>query len=126
IWSDGEPGDMARVGGPIAVFEVDGAGEEAAQPAAKQENKQENKQETKPAPQAAGAPKSNGAAQSAPAKVAVPMAAAPAQAKPRIKAQSGAVWSEEETQAAIGLQPKSPEPKSQAVAKAAPREAAMR
>jgi len=88
----GEPGDMAPVGGPIAVFEVDGAGEEPAAP----------KQETKAPPPP---PKSNGAAQSAPAKVAVPMAAAPPQAKPRIKAPSGAVWSEEETQAAMGAGP---------------------
>jgi 2-oxoisovalerate dehydrogenase E2 component (dihydrolipoyl transacylase) len=109
----GEPGDMAPVGGPIAVFEVDGAGEEPAAPAPKQEAKV-----TPPPPPAA--PKSNGAAQSAPAKLAVPMAAAPPQAKPRIKAQSGAVWSEEETQAAIG------QPKSQAVAKPAPRDAAVR
>jgi len=112
----GEPGDMAPVGGPIAVFEVDGAGEEPAAPAAKQEAKPAS-----PPPLQAAAPKSNGAAQSAPAKVAVPMAAAPPQAKPRIKAQSGAVWSEEETQAAIGQQPK-----SQAVAKPAPRDAAVR
>jgi 2-oxoisovalerate dehydrogenase E2 component (dihydrolipoyl transacylase) len=106
----GEPGDMAPVGGPIAVFEVDSAGEDPAAP----------KQEAKVAPPPPAAPKSNGAAQSAPAKVAVPMAAAPPQAKPRIKAQSGAVWSEEETQAAIG------QPKSQAVAKPAPRDAAVR
>ena len=109
----GEPGDMAPVGGPIAVFEVDGAGEEPAAPAPKQE--------VKPAPPPPpAAPKSNGAAQSAPPKVAVPMAAAPPQAKPRIKAQSGAVWSEEETQAAIG------QPKSQAVAKPGPRDATAR
>ncbi len=112
----GEPGDMAPVGGPIAVFEVEGAGEEPVAPAPKQEAKA-------PPP---STPKSNGAAQHAPEKVAVPMAAAPPQAKPRIKAPSGAVWSEAETQAAIGQQPKSQEPKSQAVAKAAPREAAVR
>ncbi len=109
----GEPGDMAPVGGPIAVFEVDGAGEEPAAPAPKAAA-------PTPAPPPPAAPKSNGAAQSAPAKVAVPMAAAPPQAKPRIKAQSGAVWSEEETQKAIG------QPKSQAVAKPAPRDAAVR
>jgi len=107
----GEPGDMAPVGGPIAVFEVDGAGEEPAAPAPKA---------AAPPPPPPAAPKSNGAAQSAPAKVAVPMAAAPPQAKPRIKAQSGAVWSEEETQAAIG------QPKSQAVAKPAPRDTVVR
>jgi len=92
----GEPGDMAPVGGPIAVFEVDSAGEEPAAPAPKA---------VVPPPPPPTAPKSNGAAQSAPAKVAVPMAAAPPQAKPRIKAQSGAVWSEEETQKAIGAGP---------------------
>jgi 2-oxoisovalerate dehydrogenase E2 component (dihydrolipoyl transacylase) len=94
----GEPGDMAPVGGPIAVFEVDGAGEEPAPPAPKQEVKAA-------APPPPAAPKSNGGAQSSPAKVAVPMAAAPPQAKPRIKAPSGAVWSEEETQAAMGARP---------------------
>ncbi len=109
----GEPGDMAPVGGPIAVFEVDGAGEEPAAPAPKAAA-------PTPPPPPAPAPKSNGAAQAAPAKVAVPIAAAPPQAKPRIKAQSGAVWSEEETQAAIG------QPKSQAIAKPAPRDAAVR
>src|SRR5690242_12637739 len=62
----GEPGDMAPVGGPIAVFEVDAAGDEPAPSAPKPEAKQE----TKPAP---GAPKSNGAAQAGPAKVAVPI-----------------------------------------------------
>src|SRR5262249_11192027 len=57
-----------------------------------------------------------------PPKVAVPPAAEPPQAKPRIKAPSGAVWSEAETQAAIGVTPAP----SQAVAKPAARDAAVR
>src|ERR1043165_6772265 len=77
----GEPGDMAPVGGPIAVFEVEGAG---ASP------------EPAPAPPAAApAPKPNGAAaHTAPPP---PQPAAP-QPKPKIKATSGAVWSEEAVQ----------------------------
>jgi 2-oxoisovalerate dehydrogenase E2 component (dihydrolipoyl transacylase) len=115
----GEPGDMAPVGGPIAVFEVDG-GEEAAPPPPKQEAK---------APPHAAEPKSNGAAAS--------------QAKPKIKAPAGATWSEEEVQAAMsGAAPQAravpaaampgaaPKPKkaeaSQAVAKPAPRDASVR
>ena len=80
----GEPGDMAPVGGPIAVFEVEGAG---ASP------------EPAPAPPAAApAPKPNGAAaHTAPPP---PQPAAP-QPKPKIKATSGAVWSEEAVQAAM-------------------------
>src|SRR5574339_422126 len=73
----GEPGDMAPVGGPIAVFEVDG-GEEAVStpPPPRQEAK---------APPPAPEQKSNGAA-------------AP---KPKIKAQAGATWSEDEVKAAM-------------------------
>ncbi|MBI3439785.1 MAG: 2-oxo acid dehydrogenase subunit E2 [Proteobacteria bacterium] len=114
----GEPGDMAPVGGPIAVFEVGGAGEEQTDRSSS--DAPSNKETAGLKARDPEPPKSNGAVQSAPAKVAVPMAAAPPQAKPRIKAQSGAVWSEEETQAAIG------QPKSQAVAKPAPRDAAVR
>ena len=113
----GEPGDMAPVGGPIAVFEVDGADEA---PAAAPPRQEAPKQEAKPPPPAA-APKSNGAAQQKPANAEASASAPPPQAKPRIKAPSGAVWSEEETQAAIGRGPK-----SQAVAKPAPRQAAVR
>jgi 2-oxoisovalerate dehydrogenase E2 component (dihydrolipoyl transacylase) len=128
---NGEPGDMAPVGGPIAVFEVDG-GDAAAE-----------------------APKSNGAAAKTPEadgltatpaksepKQAPPPKAEPAPApaeKPRIKAQAGATWSEEQVQAAMGAparavpaaampsatQAKKPPAPSQAVAKPAAREAAV-
>jgi len=104
----GEPGDMAAVGGPIAVFEVEGAGEApAAAPPPKAEA-------APPPPPAA--PKSNGAV-----KIEVPIAAAAPQAKPRIKAQAGSVWSEAETQAAMGAKPA-----SQAVTRAEPREPVAR
>jgi 2-oxoisovalerate dehydrogenase E2 component (dihydrolipoyl transacylase) len=113
----GEPGDMAPVGGAIAVFEVEGQNDapaiapaQSARPAA--------------APPPATA-KANGAAlrqPAAPAKVSVPPAAEPPQAKPRIKAPSGAVWSEAETQAAIGAKPAP----SQAVARAASRDTSVR
>jgi len=119
----GEPGDMAPVGGPIAVFEVEGASDAPADRAS-------SDAQTSAGPKARGpetpvaSPKPNGAppqAQAAPPKVAVPPAAEPPQAKPRIKAQSGAVWSEAETQAAIGAKPA-----SQAVAKPSARDAAVR
>jgi 2-oxoisovalerate dehydrogenase E2 component (dihydrolipoyl transacylase) len=121
----GEPGDMAPVGGPIAVFEVDGAEE-------------------------APAPKSNGAAAKSPeadgptatpAKADPPQAPPEPAAKPKIKAPAGATWSEAEVQAAMQGAPQaravpaaamspSSAPKakaeSQAVAKPAPREAAVR
>jgi len=103
----GEPGDMAPVGGPIVVFEIDGASEGSAKPAPALET---------PAPIA---PKSQGGSSQAQA----PKAPAPlAQAKPRIKAQSGAVWSEAQTQAAMGAK----SAPSQAVAKPSPRDAALR
>ncbi|MBS0385155.1 MAG: 2-oxo acid dehydrogenase subunit E2 [Proteobacteria bacterium] len=106
----GEPGDMAPVGGPIAVFEVDGAGQ--AEPVSSPVNggggataQSANGASSRPLsqPPADSSPASGGAR--AQDKVSVPMAAAPPQAKPRIKAQSGAVWSEEETQRAIGAGP---------------------
>jgi 2-oxoisovalerate dehydrogenase E2 component (dihydrolipoyl transacylase) len=129
----GEPGDMAPVGGPIAVFEVEG--EEEAAPA----------------------PKANGAATAAKSPEADGMTATPAKAdppqappavaapKPKIKAQAGATWSEDEVKAAMqGNAPQAravpaaampaaqPKPKpaapapSQAVAKPAARDAAVR
>jgi 2-oxoisovalerate dehydrogenase E2 component (dihydrolipoyl transacylase) len=115
----GEPGDMAPVGGPIAVFETEG-GQKA--PAPKQE--EPPKQEAKPPPPPQ---KANGGAQ----------AEAP-QSKPRIKAPAGATWSEEQVQAAMGTPPRAvpsaamptaAAPKrepSQAVAKPAPRDASVR
>ncbi|PZO56004.1 MAG: branched-chain alpha-keto acid dehydrogenase subunit E2 [Alphaproteobacteria bacterium] len=127
----GEPGDMAPVGGPIAVFEVEGEGEEA--PA--------------PAPAKTEAPKPNGAtAAKSPAADGLtstpPNADAPqAPPKPKIKAPAGATWSEEQVQSAMqgsqaravpaAAMPPSAAPKpapapSQAVAKPAPRDAAVR
>lgn len=82
----GEPGDMAPVGGPIAVFETDGADVGQAPSA----------QTTKPtgeAPAAQTAPKPNGGAETQ-------ADAAPAP-KPRLKAPAGATWSEAELQAAM-------------------------
>jgi 2-oxoisovalerate dehydrogenase E2 component (dihydrolipoyl transacylase) len=128
----GEPGDMAPVGGPIAVFEVEG-GEEAA-----------------PEP-----PKSNGAAVAAKTPEADGLTATPAKSepkqeppapapKPKIKAQAGATWSEDEVKAAMsGSAPQAravpaaampsapkkapPAPQaSQAVAKPAARDASVR
>ncbi len=116
----GEPGDMAPVGGPIAVFEVEAANQEPLERTLPQAQSPAAPKAPDPQPPP-GAAKSNGRAQSASVKVAIPMAAQAAQAKPRIKAPSGAVWSEEETQAAIGQHAK-----SQAVARALPREAAVR
>src|SRR5258708_7588953 len=56
----GEPGDMAPVGGPIAVFEVDGAGEEPTDRASSDAQTASLKARD---PQPPPAPKSNGAAQ---------------------------------------------------------------
>jgi 2-oxoisovalerate dehydrogenase E2 component (dihydrolipoyl transacylase) len=97
----GEPGDMAPVGGAIVVFEVDGAEDRLGPPASSPAVS------IQPAPKPAGETpavqvRANGAV---PPKVSVPAAAEPPQAKPRIKAQSGAVWSEAETQAAMGVVP---------------------
>jgi 2-oxoisovalerate dehydrogenase E2 component (dihydrolipoyl transacylase) len=126
----GEPGDMAPVGGQIVVFETE-AEEEAP------------------------APKSNGAATAAktpeadgltatPAKADPPQAPRTSEPKPRIRAQAGATWSEDEVKAAMqggapqakavpsaAMPAAAPKAKaqaapSQAVAKAAPREAAVR
>lgn len=97
----GEPGDMAPVGGPIAVFEVEGGEEAAAEP-------------PKPiAAPPAPPPKPNGGA--------APQAAAaqpdPAQPKPRIKVPAGAM--------PAGSTPVPPKPEpapSQQIARAEPRE----
>ncbi|ANP45126.1 dihydrolipoamide acetyltransferase family protein [Candidatus Viadribacter manganicus] len=112
---NGEPGDMAPVGGAIVVFEVQGEGEEEAAPA------------PPPPPPQAKAPPPAPPAQPAP--------------KPKIKAPAGATWSEDEVQAAMqGAAPKAtavpaaampssaaPKPKpAQAVAKPEPREASVR
>ena len=74
----GEPGDMAPVGGPIAVFETEADEGEAAPPPPKQEAPKQDapKQETKAPP-----PKPNGGAQ----------APDPNQPKPRYKVPAGAM-----------------------------------
>jgi 2-oxoisovalerate dehydrogenase E2 component (dihydrolipoyl transacylase) len=125
----GEPGDMAPVGGQIVVFETDAEDE-------------------------APAPKSNGAATAAkspeadgltatPAKADPPQAPPTTEPKPRIRAQAGATWSEDEVKAAMqggapqakavpaaampgAAAPKAKPAPSQAVAKPAPRDAAVR
>jgi 2-oxoisovalerate dehydrogenase E2 component (dihydrolipoyl transacylase) len=117
------------VGSAIVVFETDAAGAEPAAPAPKAEAPKP----VAPPPVAPPAPKQNGAA---PVEASEP--------KPRIKAQSGAVWSEETVQAAMqGAAPQAkPVPAaatpvskaapqaapkaSQAVARAEPREPSVR
>ena len=133
----GEPGDMAPVGGPIAVFETDAdAGEEAApKPAAEA-----------PVQAATPTPAKSPAAEGL---TATPPDAEPAQtppsngAKPKIRAPAGATWSEDQVQAAMqGAAPQAkpvpvaampgapkPDPKpapSQAVARPEPRDAAVK
>jgi len=110
----GEPGDMAPVGGPIAVFETEG-GEEAAAP---------------PPPAAV-----------TPAKADPPQAPpAASEPKPRIKATAGATWSEDQVQAAmqsaapqakpvpVAAMPgaKAPPKAAQAVARPEPRDTAVK
>jgi len=70
---NGEPGDMAAVGSAIVVFETEAGADEAPAPP--------------PAPP--------------PAAKAPPPAPEPKAEKPRLKAPSGAVWSEETVQAAM-------------------------
>ncbi|MGD9966540.1 MAG: dihydrolipoamide acetyltransferase family protein [Hyphomonadaceae bacterium] len=139
---NGEPGDMAPVGGPIVVFEVDGE-ESAASPASGEggaskarggggATAQPSNVSASPAPSvssadsspASGGAKANGGA-----------------AKPKIKAQAGATWSEDQVQAAMqggapkatpvpaAAMPSSAAPKTkpqQAVARPEPREASVR
>lgn len=95
----GEPGEMAPVGSPIVVFETDAA--DAEQPAA---------------PPASAKP--NGQAHAAAPQPAPPTPPPPPQAKPRIKAASGAVWSEEAVQAALGAGSKPAPGPSQSLTKA--------
>ncbi|MCX7358595.1 MAG: E3 binding domain-containing protein, partial [Alphaproteobacteria bacterium] len=106
---NGEPGDMAPVGGPIVVFETEAEGDEpAAAPPPPP------KQEAKAPPPPAPAPQANG--------VAAP--------KPKIKAQAGATWSEDQVQAAMqtpvpaAAMPTAPKAQ-QAVAKPAARDASV-
>jgi len=137
----GEPGDMAPVGGPIAVFEVEGEdlGPPASSPAATSAPPAKSTGET-PAlqdrpngPTSARSPEADGLT-ATPAKADPPQA--PPQ-KPKLRAPAGATWSEAELQAAMqGSAPRAapsaampaasaPKP-SQAVAKPAPRDAGVR
>jgi 2-oxoisovalerate dehydrogenase E2 component (dihydrolipoyl transacylase) len=115
----GEPGDMAPVGAPIAVFET------------------EAETETPP-PQPA---KTNGAASPGPVSPGPAPAASGSTPKPRVKAPSGAVWTEEAMQAAMQARPPeavsvpsaamptasvSPPKPTQAVAKSEAREPSVR
>ncbi len=100
----GEPGDMAPVGGAIAVFETE-AEDDLGPPASTVPTS------TKPAGETP-------AVQEAPAK---PNGGEP---KPRIKAPAGAVWSEEATQAAI--QGGAPQAKAVPVAAMPPSAASQR
>ncbi|HYD87186.1 MAG TPA: 2-oxo acid dehydrogenase subunit E2 [Vitreimonas sp.] len=130
----GEPGDMAPVGGPIAVFETDA---ESFSPASGGGGERSEPEGVSP-PAVAPAPLSHHAsrADSSPASGG---ANAP---KPKIKAPAGATWSEDEVQAAMQGAPKAqsvpvaamsgaskPAPKpapSQAVARPEPRDAAVK
>ncbi|MEZ5961033.1 MAG: dihydrolipoamide acetyltransferase family protein [Hyphomonadaceae bacterium] len=117
---NGEPGDMAPVGGAIVVFETEGEGEDEPAAAAPAPSKQEPK-----APPPPPAPQANGSAP-----------------KPKIKAQAGATWSEDQVQAAMqgsapkatsvpaaampgAAAPKAKPAAAQAVAKPAPRDASV-
>lgn len=130
----GEPGDMAPVGGAIAVFETEAEGEEPAPPPAKSTAAQ--------TPAAEGLTSTPTKAEPPQAPPAKPNGSEP---KPRIKAPAGAVWSEEATQAAIqggapqakavpvAAMPSSSAPQrkaepapSQAVAKPAPRDPSVK
>jgi len=122
----GEPGDMAPVGGPIAVFETEA--EEEAPPAPARNG------------DAAKTPAAEGLT-ATPATAEPPQAPPTNSAKPKIKAPAGATWSEDQVQAAmqggapkavpIAAMPaaKAPPPKpspSQAVARPEPREASVK
>lgn len=143
----GEPGDMAAVGGPIAVFEtVAGAdlGPPASPPATSVEAPPKPAGET-PAVQkttAAKAPEADGLT-STPANSEPSQAPPTTGAKPKIKAPAGATWSEDQVQAAMqGAAPqakavpaastptaKAPPPKpapTQAIARPQPRDAAVK
>ena len=100
---NGEPGDMAAVGSPIVIFETEagessparGGGGERSEP----EGDVARKTAEKPTP--AKTPAAEGLT-STPAKAEPPQQApAPKAEKPRLKAPSGAVWSEENLQAAL-------------------------
>src|SRR5690606_14720156 len=103
----GEPGDMAPVGGPIAVFETDAEESEA------------------PAKQDVTSPASGGGGASAARDGGGAAAPVSSGAKPRIRAPAGATWSEAEVQAAMNGAPKAtPAPMAAMPASAAPKPAA--
>lgn len=124
----GEPGDMAPVGGAIAIFETQAEGEEPAPPPAKSDE--------------AKTPAAEGLT-ATPAKAEPPQAPPTSAPKPKIKAPAGATWSEDQVQAAMqsgapqakpvpvaampGAKP-APKPAapSQAVARPEPRDAAVK
>jgi 2-oxoisovalerate dehydrogenase E2 component (dihydrolipoyl transacylase) len=107
----GEPGDMAPVGGPIAVFETE-ADEGEAPPPAKQQAP-ETKAESGPPASTRQEPKANGGARAG--------APDPSQPKPRFKVPAGAMPH------GTAPQPKQQAPApSQAVARPEPREPTVR
>lgn len=134
----GEPGDMAPVGGPIAVFEVEG--EESVSSPASGGSTAEGRVGGDAAPAPASPAPSRHLSQAAPDSSHASGGAkgnGAAQPKPKLKAPAGATWSEAELQAAMqgaapravpaAAMPASATPKpSQAVAKPAPREASVR
>ena len=124
----GEPGDMAAVGGPIAVFETEGAVSSPASGGGSRARARDgggDAAQASPSTAKAQTP----ASAAPPPPLSQPAARADSSpvnggAKPKIKAQAGATWSEAEVQAAMqGVSapisvPRSAAPQSQAVAKA--------
>jgi 2-oxoisovalerate dehydrogenase E2 component (dihydrolipoyl transacylase) len=129
----GEPGDMAPVGGPIAVFEVDG--EESVSSPASGGSTAEGRVGGDDTPAPPSTAQARPLSQPATRADSSPVNGG---AKPKIKAQAGATWSEDEVRAAMqGAAPRAVPavampanaPKaapSQAVAKPAPRDASVR
>jgi 2-oxoisovalerate dehydrogenase E2 component (dihydrolipoyl transacylase) len=98
---NGEPGDMAPVGGPIVVFEVDGEETGSGPPASSRQEAAKPQTDRGPS-----GPQANGPDANAGLKARGPESA-PA-SKPKIKAPAGATWSEDQVQAAMqGAAPKS-------------------
>ncbi len=101
---NGEPGDMAPVGGPIVVFETEGEESSPASGGGAERSEAEGvsppqdkarppRPLSQPAARADSSPVNGGAGAAAP--------------KPKIKAQAGATWSEDQVQAAMqGSAPK--------------------
>jgi 2-oxoisovalerate dehydrogenase E2 component (dihydrolipoyl transacylase) len=129
----GEPGDMAPVGGPIAVFEVAGEESSPASGGGAERSEAEGQVRKPNGGIASKSPEADGLT-ATPAKVDPPQA--PPAAKPKLKAPAGATWSEAELQAAMqggaravpsAAMPAASAPKpSQAVANPAPRDASVR